>query len=291
MRKTIRSVWLAAAALFTLGSLGAALPASAQDEVKREITNIAGDLYRFQNKFHVSVFLVTPEGVIATDPINAEAATWLEAEIRERFGQEIRYLVLSHDHADHSSGGEVFADTATVIGHENAKRAIVGEQRPTAVPELTFSDRMTIELGGKRVELIYPGVSHSDNLIVLHFPAERAVFTVDFISVGRLPYMTLSDAYFPDWMEAIRRVEAIDFDILVPGHGPVGTKQNASDHRAYLEQLYDEVLAAARAGQSLEEMQASITMDAYKDWGQYDKWRTLNIEGMAKNVSLHRRGN
>lgn len=291
MRKTVRSVWLAAAAVFALGSLGLVQPASAQDEVKREITNIAGDLYRFQNKFHVSVFLVTPEGVIATDPINAAAATWLEAEIRERFGQEIRYLVLSHDHADHSSGGEVFADSATVIAHENAKRAIVGEQRPTAVPDITFSDRMTIELGGKRVELIYPGLSHSDNLIVLHFPEERAVFTVDFISVGRLPYRDLGDAYFPDWIAAIRRVEAIDFDILVPGHGPMGTKADASDHRAYLEQLYDEVLAAARAGQSLEEMQASITMEAYKDWGQYDKWRTLNIEGMLNNISLHRRGN
>jgi glyoxylase-like metal-dependent hydrolase (beta-lactamase superfamily II) len=275
----------------TGAALGPAVPAAAQDEVKREITNIAGDLYRFQNNFHVSVFLVTPEGVIATDPINAEAATWLEAEIRERFGQEIRYLVLSHDHVDHSSGGEVFADTATVIAHENARRAIIGEQRPTAVPELTFNDRMTIELGGKRVELIYPGRGHSDNLIVMHFPEERAVFTVDMISVKRLGYMTLTDAYFPDWMAAIRRVEAIDFDILVPGHGPMGTKADASDHRAYMEDLYEEVLAAARAGQSLEEMQASITLEAYKDWGQYDKWRTLNIEGMLNNISLHRRGN
>jgi glyoxylase-like metal-dependent hydrolase (beta-lactamase superfamily II) len=282
-----------ALALFVTGAapLAPAGPAAAQDEVKREITNIAGDLYRFQNNFHVSVFLVTPEGVIATDPVNAEAATWLEAEIRERFGQEIRYLVLSHDHPDHSSGGEVFADTAIVVAHENAKRAISGEERPTAVPDITFNDRMTIELGGKRVELIYPGLSHSDNLIVMYFPEERAVFTVDMITVKRLGYMTLSDAYFPDWMAAIRRVEAIDFDILVPGHGPMGAKADASDHRAYLEDLYDEVLAAARAGQSLEEMQASITLDAYKDWGQYDKWRTLNIEGMLNNISLHRRGN
>ena len=128
------------------------LPARAQDEVKREITQIAGDLYRFQNKFHYSVFLVTPEGVIVTDPINAAAATWLKAEIAERFGQPIRYLILSHDHADHSSGGEVFADTATVIAHENTKATILGEQRPTAVPDITFSDRMTVALGGKTVD-------------------------------------------------------------------------------------------------------------------------------------------
>jgi glyoxylase-like metal-dependent hydrolase (beta-lactamase superfamily II) len=281
--------WFAIAAVVST-MLGAA-PTLAQSEVKREITHIAGDLYRFQNKFHVSVFLVTPEGVIAADPINAEAATWLEAEIRDRFGMEVKYLVLSHDHADHSAGGEVFADTATVVTHENAKRTIIGEKRPTAIPDVTFSDRMSIELGGKVVDLYYLGRSHSDNMIVMHFPAERALFTVDFVSVGRLPYMTLSDAYFPDWIEAIRRVEAIDFDILIPGHGPVGTKADASDHRAYLEDLYTAVLAAARAGQSLEEMQASILLEVYKDWGQYEAWRPLNIEGMSRQIGLHRRGN
>ena len=60
-----------------------------------------------QNNFHYSVFLVTPDGVIVTDPINAEAATWLEAEIARRFDQPVKYLILSHDHRDHSAGGEL----------------------------------------------------------------------------------------------------------------------------------------------------------------------------------------
>lgn len=264
--------------------------ASAQD-VKRNITQIAGDLYRFQNNFHFSVFLVTPEGVIATDPIDAAAATWLKAEIKKRFNQEIKYLILSHDHRDHIAGGEVFADTALVVAHERAKAVIIGEKRPTAVPDITFSDRMTIELGGKTVEFIFPGKSHSDNLIVMHFPAERAVFTVDFISVKRVAFKTLPDAYFPDWIEAIKRVEAIDFDILVPGHGPMGTKADARDHRNYLEDLHAAVLAGARAGKSLEELQASITLDKYKDWGQYDAWRAENIQGMYNLVQMNRRGN
>ncbi len=270
---------------------GLAGAAAAQDAPKRAITQIAGDLYRFQNNFHFSVFLVTPEGVIATDPVNAEAASWLKAEIAERFGKPVKYLIYSHDHADHISGGEVFADSAVVVAHENAKRTILGEKRPTAVPQVTFSDQLTIELGGKTVELSYMGRSHSDNMIVMRFPAERALYTVDFISVNRVAFKTLSDAYFPEWIDAIKRVEAMDFDILVPGHGPIGVKADAADHRTYLEDLYGAVLAAARAGQSLEEMQASITLEKYKDWGQYEAWRPLNIEGMLKQVNLHRRGN
>ena len=263
-----------------------------QQEAQREITQVAGDLYRFQNNFHVSVFVVTPEGVIATDPIDAEAAAWLRDQIEEQFNQPIKYVIYSHDHADHIAGGEVFKEAgAIVIAHESAKRTIIGEERPTAVPDLTFSDEMSIELGGKTVELIYPGRSHSDNLIVMRFPEERAVFTVDFISVKRLPYQDLADSYFPDWIEAIKQVEALDFDILIPGHGPVGTKADASEHRQYLEELHAAVLEAARAGQSLDEMKAGITLDKYQDWGQYEDWRPMNIEGMYNQIRLHRRGN
>ncbi|MDX1401286.1 MAG: MBL fold metallo-hydrolase [Kiloniellales bacterium] len=281
--------FVALAALFFMGPY--IQQASAQSEAKREITNIAGDLYRFQNNFHYSVFLVTPAGVIVTDPINAEAAQWLEAEIEKRFALPLKYLILSHDHADHSAGGEVFADTALVVAHEQAKDTIIGEKRPTAVPDITFSDRMTIELGGKKVELIYPGRSHSDNLIFMKFPEERVLFAVDIVTVERLPYMNLSDAYFPDWIDALRKMEAIDFDILAPGHGKLGDKSDVAAHRQYLQELYDAVLAAARAGQSLEEMQQSIRLEAYKDWGQYEKWLPLNIEGLYKQISLHRRGN
>ena len=60
-------------------------PALAQNKPTREITNITGDLYRFQNNFHISVFLVTAEGIIVTDPIDKDAATWLKAELKKRF--------------------------------------------------------------------------------------------------------------------------------------------------------------------------------------------------------------
>jgi glyoxylase-like metal-dependent hydrolase (beta-lactamase superfamily II) len=279
-----------------IGILAAALiamlgPAVAQQEARRNISNIKGDLYRFQNNFHFSVFMVTSKGIIVTDPIDSAAAQWLRAELHKRFKQPVKYLIYSHDHRDHSAGGEVFADTATVIAHDNAKATIMGEKRPTALPDLTFSDHMTIELGGKVVELIYVGKSHSNNMIAMYFPAERAVYAVDFISVKELPYMSLSDSYFPDWIEAIKVVEAMDFDILVPGHGPLGTKADASAHRAYMEDLYSAVLAQARAGKTLDEMKLRIKLEKYKDWGHYDEWLPLNIEGVYQRVSLQRRGN
>ena len=265
--------------------------ATAQQAPKRAITNIAGDVYRFQNNFHFSVFMVTPAGIVATDPIDADAAKWLKDELAKRFGVPVRYLAYSHDHRDHIAGGEVFADTAVVVAHDNARSAIVGEKRPTAVPQVTFDDTLTITLGGKAVELIHVGPSHSDNMVVMRFPEEKVLFVVDIVTVKCVPYRDLSDSYFPGWIEALRKVESLDFDILAPGHGPLGTKADVADNRRYLEELQAAVIAASRQGKSVDEMKQSITMDAYKTWGQYKDWLPLNIEGMARRIDLQRVGN
>ena len=85
----------------------------------RSITNIFGDVYRAQNNTHHTVFLVTPEGIILSDPIRLDVAEWLEAEFSRRFDRTVRYVIYSHHHPDHAAGGTVFADTATFVAHEN----------------------------------------------------------------------------------------------------------------------------------------------------------------------------
>ena len=277
----------------TLGLLLVVLlaPAALPQAPVREIARIAGEVYRFRNNFHYSVFAVTPAGIIATDPINADAARWLRAELTRRFNQPVKYLIYSHDHADHISGGEVFADTALVIAHENAKTAIIGEKRPTAVPQITFSERMTIELGGTVVELAYVGRNHSDNSIVMRFPKERLLFAVDFIPVESVAFRDFPDAYIEDWIESLKGVEAMDFDTLVPGHGPIGRKEHVRMHREYMEDLRGEVLRYAREGRSLEEMKQLIKLPKYEQWAGYQQMLPLNIEGMYRHVQLHRRPN
>jgi glyoxylase-like metal-dependent hydrolase (beta-lactamase superfamily II) len=293
---TIRFGALLAAAL----TVALALPAAAQDAspqvaqapaAVREITKIAGEIYRFRNNNHYSIFVVTPAGIIATDPINKDAATWLKAELQQRFNQPVRYLVYSHDHADHISGGEVFADTATVVAHERAREVIIGEKRPTAVPSVTVSERGMIDLGGTVMQLIYTGRNHSDNSLVMYFPVERVLFAVDFIPVNAMAFRDFPDAYMPDWIESLRRVEQIDFDVLVPGHGPLGNKQSVRAHREYLEDLRNQVLALAREGKSVDEVKRAVNLDKYRSWSGFEQMGQLNIEGMYRLVQSNRRGN
>lgn len=277
--------------IFVFLLLAAALAFGQQDKPVREITRITGEVYRFRNNFHYSVFAVTPDGIIATDPIDADAARWLKRELKRRFNKPVRYLIYSHDHADHISGGEVFTDTAVVVAHERAKEKVIGEKRPTAVPTVTFRDTMTIELGGTVVELVYVGKNHSDNSIVMRFPRERVLFAVDFIPIEMVAYRDFPDAYLPDWIDSLNRVELMDFDILAPGHGNLGRRKHVRMFREYLDTLYAEVLQNAREGKSLEEMKRLIVLDQYSGWSGYDQMFELNIEGMYRIVQANRRGN
>jgi glyoxylase-like metal-dependent hydrolase (beta-lactamase superfamily II) len=292
----MRHYVVAVAAAFALmlpaaGHTQAPVTPSAQNPV-REITKIAGEVYRFRNNFHYSVFAVTPAGIIATDPLNAAAATWLKEEMKKRWPDKtIKFVVYSHDHADHISGGEVWADTATVVAHANAKEVIVGEKRPTAVPQVTFNEQATIELGGTVLELTWVGRNHSNNSLVMRFPKEKVAFAVDFIPVKSMAFRDLPDSYLDEWIDSLRRVEAMEYDIFAPGHGPLGTKADVTAFRNYLEDLRGQVLAAIRAGKSLDDTKKSVDISKYKDWSGYEQMGPLNIEGMYRLVQANRRPN
>jgi glyoxylase-like metal-dependent hydrolase (beta-lactamase superfamily II) len=258
----------------------------------REITKIKDEVYRFRNNNHYSVFAVTSAGIIATDPINAPAATWLKDELKKRWpDRPIKFVVYSHDHADHISGGEVWTDTATVVAHENAREPIIGEKRPTPPPQVTFSDKATIDLGGTVAELIWVGRNHSNNSVVLRFPKEKIIFAVDFIPVKGVAFRDFPDAYLDEWIDSLKKVELMDFDILAPGHGQLGGKADVTNFRLYLEDLRRQVLAAIRAGKSLEETKKSVDLSKYKDWGGYEQMSQLNIEGVYRLVQGTRRPN
>ena len=265
--------------------------ALAQDEPFREIVNIAGDLYRATNNAHHTAFLVTSEGIILTDPIGTDFATWLKAELEERFGVPVRYVLYSHYHDDHASGGAVFEDTAEFIGHDNTPvnlareegNEIFAEVRP---PDRTYSGSTSVTLGGKTVEMIYALPSHSDDSSIIRFPDERTIFAVDFVNVRRVPFQTMGGGDIATWIAANHHLQStVDYDIVAPGHGPIGTRADVDDSTRYLEDLLAAVTEAVAAGQSLEEAQASVLMEDYSDYAQYDAWRAMNVQGVYERMT------
>ncbi len=319
-----------AAAVFVIAFLFVAVSTvTAQQPPTRGIVNIAPDLYRVQNNNHYTVFLVTPDGIIMSDPINREFSTWLKSELQTRFNRPVRYVLYTHHDWDHASGGAVFADTAQFVGHANmpqtlqvpagdlplpqnlramdangngrierseardntlAQFTLFDANRDLALsggeiargaltdvfpPTVTYTDRHIVTLGGKTVVMHYLGEAHAIDSSVIHFPAERVAFSADILQVKRLPGGVTPTV--GAWLDAVRTIEKLDFDIAATGHALSGRKEDVTALRQYLEELSAGVAAGIAAGRSLPEIQKSLTLDKYKAWERYDTNRATHI--------------
>ncbi len=249
--------------------------AHAQD-AKRSITKVAGDVYRFQNNFHYSLLVVSDAGVVVVDPISESAATWLRGNLKTITDKPITHLVYSHSDLDHASGGKIYAG-AKVIAHANAPEAIDG----VAINQ-RFDDQMTLEVGNKKLELTWLGEGHAKDLIAVVVRPENVAFITDAASPKSLPFRDFPHSNVDGWIDQVRKIETLDFEIFAPAHGNIGIKEDATNARIYMEKLREQVLAGLKAGTSVDDLVKSVTLGEYKDWGQYDRWRGLNVKGMAR---------
>jgi glyoxylase-like metal-dependent hydrolase (beta-lactamase superfamily II) len=251
----------------------------AQD-VKREVTRVTDDVYRFQNRFHMNMFVITGDGVVVTDPINAEAAAWLRTEIAKLTEQPITHLIYSHSHGDHASGGAAYGKLPNIIAQQNAPPAIDG-----VMPTIRFSEQMSFTQGDKTFELTYLGPGHGNDLMAIVVRPDNVAFVVDAVSSKRLFYRDFAGANIDHWTDQVRKVDSLEFEVMIGGHGPVGVKSDVADGIAYLEALRAEVLQGLNDGKSVDELRQSVKMEKYKTWAAYDQWRELNVQGMARYLT------
>jgi glyoxylase-like metal-dependent hydrolase (beta-lactamase superfamily II) len=254
------------------------------------------NIYIFRYGGHQSMFIVTKDGVIATDPISERrpaAKTYIE-EIQKITKAPIKYVIYSHLHYDHIAGGKPFKDLgATFIAHKNAKDRIV-QLKPAdiVVPDQTVGDKKVIKLGGTTLELIYVGRNHSDSTLVMRLPKEKIIFTVDWLPLQAVQFRGMADSYLPDLEEGMKKVLAMDWDKLIPGHpGPggrqTGTKEDVKNDLAYLQDLSAAVKKAVDEGKSVADAQKEIKLPKYESWGNYGPFLPMNIE---RYYDFHNRG-
>jgi len=268
-------------------------PVVAQEAPADEPVQVADGVYYFLSQGYISLFVVTPDGVIATDPsglAGPERPLAYKRAIASVTDQPVRYVVYSHDSADHTTGGDVFADTATFVGHRlGVPKIAARNDSRTPVPTLVVDDHETLTLGGTSVELYYTGRNHTDNSLVLLVPDRRVLFAVDFIPVHSLLFRDLPDYYVGDLAESLRWVdENLDFDILVPGHPPVGgTKDTVREVREYVADLTSAIQRARANGlaDNSDGMVAAVRGELepkYGEWQNFSAWLPLNIAGFIR---------
>ena len=241
------------------------------------------------------MFIVTKDGVIATDPISERrpaAKTYIE-EIQKITKAPIKYVIYSHSHYDHIAGGKPFKDLgATFIAHKNAKARIVAlKPDDVVVPDQVVDNKKVIKLGGTTLELLYVGKNHSDSTLVMRLPKEKIIFTVDWIPLQAIQFRGMADNYLPDIEEGLKKVIAMDWEKLIAGHpGPggrqTGTKDDARNQLAYL-QTVGRGRKAVDEGKSYADAQKEIKLPKYERWGGFGPFFPMNIE---RYYDFHNRG-
>ena len=204
--------------------------------------------------------LVTGEGVIIVDNKFSDSFADIVRQVASVTSEPIRYVLNTHHHFDHAGSNADFIPTAQVIGHENARANMLKNNGPSAppagAPPMTFSQRTSIFLGGVEVQAHHFGRGHTGGDAVIYFPAQRTVHTGDlFIWGDRMDGSTLAPfidydngGSAADWTATLDGVLTLDFDTVIPGHGPLLTKNEIRTFKDKFDRLVMRITRLIESG-------------------------------------------
>lgn len=246
-------------------------------------------------------FIVGSTGVAVIDPGGSLVdGRHLRAAIRAHTNLPIRYIIMTHDHPDHVFGGGAFtADHPVYVGHWRleagmAARRDYDHKRLAAVlgeaatgepvpPTLAVKDRISLDLGGRVLELTaWPSAHTGDDLTVLD-AATHTLWTGDLLFVGRIPAL---DGSLTGWLAVLDTLVTIDAEQAVPGHGPASVPwpAGAADERRYLTVLAHDVRRALAAGHEIAPTVAAAAASERNKWALFDDYNARNATEAYKEL-------
>jgi len=247
------------------------------------IEKVKGDLYMISGEGGNVAVYVTSEGVLLVDDMFDRNHADILAQVKSVTDQPIRYVVNTHQHDDHAGGDLKMLPLAEVIAHRNVRANLVDIKQPyyedtpgtpIGLPRVTFSDELAVYLGGKEVRAKYFGRGHTSGDAVIYFPDLKVIHTGDLF-LGRRgaaapqtrpPGVNIYVDYaqggsFLEWTKTLDGALQMDFDTVIPGHGPVSTKADVMQFRADLEAMRNRVAALVKEGKAKEEVVQVLEAD------------------------------
>jgi glyoxylase-like metal-dependent hydrolase (beta-lactamase superfamily II) len=217
--------------------------------------------------------LRTPEGAVVVDTMTFRMQGERIRELAERLaGGPVQAVVNTHYHRDHTHGNPGFPAGTRVVAtrrtleHLRTRDAAYWEGAAAGtLPGDTFADAHEMAFGGKTVRSLHLGRGHTDGDLVTLFVEDRVLVAGDLFFQRRYPNIDLeAGGSIREWIATLDRVAALDFDRVVPGHGPTSDLEGLRAYQGFLRELWQVAEAAVAAGWSLEETrrQARLTTDA-----------------------------
>jgi glyoxylase-like metal-dependent hydrolase (beta-lactamase superfamily II) len=205
------------------------------------VGRVERNLYWVTDGVYNSAFLTTGEGVVVFDAPPSIGPNLRRAvdEIAAANGvtNRVTHLVYSHHHADHAGAASLFGGDVVRIGHQETRRLLERDNDPARpLPEVTFADRYTLEVGGERAELAWHGSNHSPDNIYIHFPGHDTLMLIDVVNAGWVPIYNVNlTEDVRGYMGAPDIALSYPWTHFISGHlGRLATRDDVAVHQQYI---------------------------------------------------------
>jgi glyoxylase-like metal-dependent hydrolase (beta-lactamase superfamily II) len=241
--------------------------------VPSTVEKIKDDLYVLKGEGGNTTVYVTGEGVILVDVKFERNHDDIVAKVKTLTDRPIRYVFNSHWHGDHTGGNEKMLPTAQIVGHRNARADMVKGKAP-GLPQLTYSDQIAVNLGGKEAVAYNFGSCHTNGDTFVYFPAAKVLAAGDCFNTGNgqglNPTGSSTFGFYIDYNSggsfAGREKTAdallkLDFETVVPGHGPMTNKAGFARWRQDIAAIRNRVSTMLREGKSKDDIGKMLVTD------------------------------
>jgi cyclase len=253
---------------------------------------VADNVYTYED-FHpgaekfttTNMFVVTSGGVLVADgQTSPEKTRGLVDAIAKITPQPIKFVVICSDHGDHTGGNIAFPAGVQYVIHPNSKATLEKQEAsPSFKPGSwklpadadVVADHKTITLGGEQMEVMFLGRAHTGGDLTVYLPKEKILFMSE-IFLNRV-FPAMRSAYPSEWLGALKKAEAMDVNIYIPGHGFTESGPVSKEELAAYDNAMHAVIAEAtrlyKAGVPVD--------DAIKqaNWGEYASWTLASSQG------------
>ncbi len=252
-----------------------------------ETIKVKDNLYMVGDRTY-SLFYITDTGVVVIDPLDEIHAKATMKAIKKVTNLPVTHLFYSHNHWDHISGGQLFKEQgATIICHQQAKEHIAPNPKVLMPDETWEGEFTTYTIGGKKLEMFFYGRNHGDGMTTFRFPEHNTVFSVDLVVPDRVLYAYLPDAAPSNWVASLKKIDALDFDILLMSHvRAVGSRKDLHLIQQYFDDLYAAVQAELDKGTNLFKIPHTVQLPKYKHWMNYEEWLPMNVWRILMEKSI-----
>lgn len=263
------------------------------DEIEVKSQEVSEGIYMLTGRGGNIGLSIGHDGVLIIDDQFAPLSEKISATIDKITNKEVRYLINTHWHGDHTGGNENFANYgATIIAHDNVRKRMSKDQiRPfgrttpaspeAAWPKLTFNDNMSVHFNGQSIQLIHIHNAHTDGDAFVYFPKSNVLHMGDCFFKDRFPFIDKDSGGSPDGAIKAVQIALMITDSetkIIPGHGSLANKEDLIRYHSMLITMRDRILKAIKDNIEEDSLDISALTKDYESWGE----AFINPEKMVK---------